>query len=518
MHQKTVKYLRTFVDKFRKNSILFKCILFFIIISLCTCSTDKADKEKEIILAQVGDVSITLDEFINRTEMTIRPKYCNQDNNIAKKIMLNSLIAEKMLALEARNNEVLKSNKRFQQYIQGIKEQAMREELLKEDVYSKVKADESKIQNEFDLAGRNYNIQYYNIYVDSVALMLDSEKLNQEGEFERIHGKYWPGKTINERHVTWDSQDNQLIHQALFSRPLKKNSVVGPIRIDEGNYIIIKVLGWTDEIVLTDSGRKERWDAIKQQQILKQAQQDYNKYVAGVMAGKKLEFNPEILTKMVQLVKPFYTLSPDKKNEMFLKVAFNKSSKNPELNHLAEGVSEILNETLFTIDGESWTVSRYMNELQRHPLVFRDNNKKDKNFMTQYKFAIIDMVRDHYLTKKAYDRGLENNEKVRSYTQMWKDALMAQFEVNRYLQENVPGVTDSIKISVMLEEYLNPYIDSLQNKYSDKIRVNVEEFNKYHPTRVDMITLKKNVPYPVMVPAFPQITTDNKLDYGNRME
>ena len=128
------------------------------------------------------------------------------------------------------------------------------------------------------------------------------------------------------------------------------------------------------------------------------------------------------------------------------------------------------------------------------------------------------MVRDHYLTEKAYDRGLENNEKVRSYTQMWKDALMAQFEVNRYLQENVPGVTDSIKISVMLEKYLNPYIDSLQNKYSDKIRVNVEEFNKYHPTRVDMITLKKNVPYPVMVPAFPQITTDNKLDYGNRME
>ena len=70
----------------------------------------------------------------------------------------------------------------------------------------------------------------------------------------------------------------------------------------------------------------------------------------------------------------------------------------------------------------------------------------------------------------------------------------------------------------MIKDYLNPYIEQLQKKYSDRIRVNVEQFNNIHLTRIDMIVMQKNVPFPVMVPSFPQVTTDSKLDYGKRME
>ena len=70
----------------------------------------------------------------------------------------------------------------------------------------------------------------------------------------------------------------------------------------------------------------------------------------------------------------------------------------------------------------------------------------------------------------------------------------------------------------MIEEYLNPYIDELQEKYSDRVEVNVQEFNDIHLTRIDMFATQRNVPFPVMVPAFPSITTDYKLDYGKRIE
>jgi hypothetical protein len=70
----------------------------------------------------------------------------------------------------------------------------------------------------------------------------------------------------------------------------------------------------------------------------------------------------------------------------------------------------------------------------------------------------------------------------------------------------------------VIKDYLNPYIDSLQNKYSDQIEVNVEEFNKIKLTRIDLITFEQNVPYPIMVPSFPQITTDHDLNYGKRMQ
>jgi len=43
-------------------------------------------------------------------------------------------------------------------------------------------------------------------------------------------------------------------------------------------------------------------------------------------------------------------------------------------------------------------------------------------------------------------------------------------------------------------------------------------FDELKPTRVDMFVAQDNVPYPIMVPSFPEITTDNTLDYGNKIE
>jgi hypothetical protein len=58
----------------------------------------------------------------------------------------------------------------------------------------------------------------------------------------------------------------------------------------------------------------------------------------------------------------------------------------------------------------------------------------------------------------------------------------------------------------------------LQTKYSDQIEVDVETFNDIRLTRIDMFVTQENVPFPIMVPSFPLLTTDHMLDYGNRME
>ena len=58
----------------------------------------------------------------------------------------------------------------------------------------------------------------------------------------------------------------------------------------------------------------------------------------------------------------------------------------------------------------------------------------------------------------------------------------------------------------------------MQAKYDDRIEVNVEEFNKIKLTRIDMIVMQERVPFPVMVPSFPQLTTDYHLDYGKILE
>ena len=65
---------------------------------------------------------------------------------------------------------------------------------------------------------------------------------------------------------------------------------------------------------------------------------------------------------------------------------------------------------------------------------------------------------------------------------------------------------------------MNPIIDSLQTAYSNDIYINFDAYEDVKLTRIDMFVAQDNVPYPVVVPPFPQITTDYVFDYGSKLE
>ena len=94
--------------------------VFILVLSLISCTVDKPDTELDII-AKVGDRIITKQDLIHRAEYTIRPLYCRQSNYIHKKIILNSLIAEKLFSFEAEKNKIdLLDDIRFQSFIKYI--------------------------------------------------------------------------------------------------------------------------------------------------------------------------------------------------------------------------------------------------------------------------------------------------------------------------------------------------------------------------------------------------------------
>ena len=498
--------------------ILFGYIIVFYPLIMISCSNVKQQDQQEVILAKVGDKTISLSEFKRRAEMTVRPPYCRGDNNIHKKIVINSLIAEKMLAIEAGEINELNQNKQFQLYIQGRQEQAMREWLLHEEGFEKVRLDDSEIQKVFDISGMTYKIQYYTIPDDSIAENLKESTINKDGIFETLHQQLWQGDEIPEREVAWKSPEHPKIHEALFSDKIARDSVIGPVRIGDNNHILMKVKGWTDKPAISESDRQQRLNSIKEKLTSERALQIYDKYVVGIMEGKKLEFDPKTFNIMVNLIRPLYMRTSQDKRELFLDAAFNRTAESPEMNRLAEGINGILDQSFFQVEDEVWTVEDFKEELQRHPLVFRKKVEYEEEFAQQYKLAIVDMVRDRYLTREAYERGYHNADVVKRNTQMWHDALSAQYQMNTYLKNNVPNLSDSLNTLILLRDYLNPYIDQLQKKYSDQIHVNVEEFDEIKLTRTDMIVIQKNVPFHQIVPEFPKVTTDSKLDYGKRLE
>ena len=95
-------------------------------------------------LILINDKVITKNDFIKRAEYTIRPNYCNSKSNLDKKIILNSLIAEKLYAIENSESEI--DDYKVLNSIKGIEEQTMRKVMLEDYVNHNLKSD--TVQND----------------------------------------------------------------------------------------------------------------------------------------------------------------------------------------------------------------------------------------------------------------------------------------------------------------------------------------------------------------------------------
>ncbi|MDZ7372828.1 MAG: hypothetical protein ONB23_02565 [candidate division KSB1 bacterium] len=477
----------------------------------------RPEQPKEVILARVGPKTISVNEFIRRAEYTIRPPYCKGDNYIHRKIVLNSLIAEKLLALEAGEDNELTRNEQFQAYLAGRREQAMREWLFYHDFYRRVKVDSAELKKAYVLLGRKYRVEYLTVD-DSARIALLRRRLAEGVSLDSLHREIGGLGPLPTREVTWSQEEDELVLDSLFTRPLKKGQLVGPLENEDGSVTVIRVQGWIDQVIAGEMAIQQRWEDAEKQVRLRHAANSYRAFVRKVMKGKRLEFDPEVFPTMADLMRPLYLHSQEEKEEAFNERFWGKKSDLVPSPDFEARIAALRQRPFFRVDGEVWTVERFEKELLRHPLVFRKRRMTRREFPEQFRLAIADLIRDYYVTKEAYRRGYDQVNVVERHVAMWKDYLLATYQRNRYL-ESVGKKGEYYKQTMaVLEEYLNPYVAELRRKYQGQIEINTDAFEKIKLTRIDMFVLQKNVPFPVLVPAFPILTTHDRLDYGRKMQ
>ena len=128
------------------------------------------------------------------------------------------------------------------------------------------------------------------------------------------------------------------------------------------------------------------------------------------------------------------------------------------------------------------------------------------------------MVRDKYLTERAYADGYDKLPGVRREVTLWKDNLNYHSHKEKFLSS--AGIDSSITLNQfqVIDLILNPYVDSLFQKYSSSIEVNMKEFEKVRLTKIPMSVIQRNVPYAKPVPEFPMVTSNFRLNYGRKMD
>ncbi|MCG2716924.1 MAG: hypothetical protein L6422_11775, partial [Candidatus Marinimicrobia bacterium] len=377
--------------------------------------------------------------------------------------------------------------------------------------------DTNEIKNVYKLAGRKYKVAYYTIRDSTVAKQVQ-EKLRQGYSFTKVFHESGRLEEIPQREVSWDAQEHETIHNALFSESLEKEQVIGPLKIEDNYYTVIKILGWTDRKTISDNDIRQRWNDVKDKLKKKHATVQYRQYVSEIMRGKKVEFSGDTFYKLVDIISQYYFKSEKEKMGAFKQRIWHKDKEEIIPDDIGDNIEKILDIPFLQIDDEIWTVRDFKKGLNSHPLVFRKKRIKKSEFAEQFKLAVVDMIRDKYITEEAYKKGYDRVNIVERNVSMWRDYLLSLYQRNQYLESIDRKEDFNENYLHNIEQDLNPYIDRLQEKYNDVIEINTDRFEEIQLTRIDLFVMQNKAPFPIVVPGFPNLTTDNKLDYGKRME
>lgn len=354
-------------------------------------------------------------------------------------------------------------------------------------------------------------MNFLNTNTEDEAKYFSHELHKNNKSISKLYNELTDSSNTPYREISWELPEPDEIRKALFSDTLSVGQKIGPIKIGR-NYLFMEILGWRSTVPFSEKTMIERWNMISEKLTEERGLDLYGEYIAGIMKGKSVDMNPDVFGKLAQIIAPKYVKTEESKDDQFLEYTFDKKKKEVRPNKdISSEISDIINEPLVNFDGQTWTVGDLERELDLHPFVFRNQKVNEKNFLIHLKLAIVDLIRDKYLTNEAYKAGLDKTPYVKRYTSMWQDALVSLYEKQSF-------VKDEAKTYNNIKEDIEPEIRKLLEKYSKQIEIDTELFNSIKLTRTEMFAIQKNVPFPVMVPGFPQIYTEHSLDYGVKME
>ena len=457
------------------------------------------------VLVKIKDEVITRNDFIKRAEYTIRPAYCKSSNQIHKKIILNSLIAEKLMALDI--NEYIGSDNFSSNFLEGIKEQKMREVFLDEKVYNKINIDADVLLSHISNSTKTYNVNFINISNDTTISAINYLLDNGEG-FDRICKEYLGLEEIPSKSIDYFSENEPIISNNIFNQEHMLGDIIGPMVAKDKSVLFVRIIDWVDKPLITDSERKNHKNLILQKLNEIEQIDIYDKFIVDMMKGYKVKF----------LEKPFFAIA-DKAYQFYIlkNVASNDNSSTGEFDliEFSKDLNMDINESFLEINKQSFSIEYINNLISKHPLLFRSEKISMRDFPLYFKYAIVDLLRDEQMTQIAYADKYDNHIQVVKEYNLFRGASLSALHLRALLdRNNIPPGDYNNDPELIINNLLNDYVDTLQTKYSDYISIDFDLLDDISLTHIDLYAYKKGVPYPMIVPLFPLLTNRHTIDYG----
>jgi len=442
-------------------------------------------------LAQIGEQIITVEDFIERAEYTPRPLYCKGNSNIDKRIILNTLIGEKLFSMEMKKDIPATIDK----YLIGRKNQKMRE-ILFSYVTAESVTQKDKFSHWYNLASLEYDISYLSILDPHLIKEIKSSITSGES-LNSIYLSHTKRLDIPTRKkINLFTADNRALREQLFSKTWRKGDVIGPIVTDDNIIMFVQVDKRRKIVNLNPSAIIQVNDEIATLINNHLRESRFQEFTDDLMSEMTFELNPKVYLEFSKSIREWYHEIGDISNSNI------SSDKMPQLR--INNTEEIL----LTLNSEKINIAKVLHWLAIHPLVFRDGYYRDLHFSEQLKYALADLIRDHTLNNKSLELNLDKHPEVIAEYDKWHDNYCAIAQ-----RKEIIG-TDSEFNSIKVSSALNEYFIDLTQKYTQEIRINVDLLNNISLSSIDMATYNKIGPYKLAVPLFPVITDTYKFNYG----
>ena len=443
--------------------------------------------DSDQIIAKVGDKIISVQDFIERAEYTPRPFYCRGKSSIDKRIILNSLIGEKLFSIEMTKEVPTEIGN----YLLGRRNQKMREVLFESITQNSFKK-KNKFSHWKALSSLDYSFSYLSISNDYELNEVQNE-ISAGKSLDEIFYLKTKSRNIPKREkVNLFTVGNRALREELFSKVWNSGDIIGPIKTDDNLIMFVQIDGRHKIINMNQSAALQLNEEVDNLIVNHLQESDFDIYVKNLMSGLKFELNPNTYLDFTYSIKDWYaTVSDIKNNDLKTKLYIENTD-----------------DVLLTLDNEQISIGEVLDWMAIHPLVFRDGYYKELHFSDQLKYALADLIKDRSLNIESIKRNLDQDPNVLSEYEKWYDNYRAISHRKEIIEDEKEF--NSSKVTKELNEY---FID-LTKKYSQEIRINLEALEQITLSSIDMATYNKIGPYKLTVPLFPVITNTYKINYG----
>ncbi len=451
--------------------------IVFVVLGLLFTFSSCQKKPSVPIVAKVGKGQITVREF--KQTFAFNPYLSRiRDADSAKKVLLRTMIAEKMLAQEARAARTDHQQKKLKALLEQYKREALIEAFWKSVIAPQVKITEAELKKAYFKSKIKKIVQYL-LFTDEEEAEEAYQQLQSGLSFETLAlrrgftAKTIPVDTISFKGVLPN------IEEHVFQ--MKVGALSPPLR--EGYYyFIVKVVGEQRDIFTAEDDFRAHEQSLRKILKRRKMQQTFQEYLKKHLPNPPYQLHKKRFKALARLIEKQAFANKDWQNKEEPSAEIFNSLLPKEDPVLEQAVVQFAN-------GESWSGRTLIQRLSVAPYPLRFENKKI--FIESFLLAARRVMDDQLVVDQALKHGLENSAEVYEQVHLWQDYLY--FKRGLALALKGKELTD--------QKAVYDFLNRIKDKYPVTVYYNVLDTLKLEKT--DMAVLKQHFPGRIAVPVYP---------------